>query len=125
MNPKKPVARKSKSAGISLEPALIKQAKEFSEKNGFGSLSNYVRFLLTQELKRLDTGERLIIETAQSTVNRATLLNDDSGKLSAHPHNRADVNAPAADNIVNPPELSGGGSSIRQKTSYRQVGKRK
>jgi hypothetical protein len=52
MNPKKPTSRKSKSAGISLEPDLIKRSKEFAEKNGFGSLSNWVRFLLTQELSR-------------------------------------------------------------------------
>ena len=52
MNPKKPISRKSKSAGISLEPDLIKGSKDFAEKNGFGSLSNWVRFLLTQELSR-------------------------------------------------------------------------
>lgn len=52
MNPKKPKSRKSKSAGISLEPDLIKRAKDFAKKNGFGSLSNLVRFLLTQELSR-------------------------------------------------------------------------
>ena len=54
MNPKKPISRKSKSAGISLEPDLIKRSKDFAEKNGFGSLSNWVRFLLTQELSRAD-----------------------------------------------------------------------
>jgi hypothetical protein len=54
MNPKKPISRKSKSAGISLEPDLIKRSKDFAEKNGFGSLSNWVRFLLTQELRRAD-----------------------------------------------------------------------
>ena len=52
MNPKKPISRKSKSAGISLEPDVIKRSKVFAEKNGFGSLSNWVRFLLTQELSR-------------------------------------------------------------------------
>jgi hypothetical protein len=54
MNPKKPISRKSKSAGISLEPDLIKRSKDFADKNGFGSLSNWVRFLLTQELRRAD-----------------------------------------------------------------------
>ena len=54
MNPKKPISRKSKSAGISLEPDLIKRSKDFAEKNGFGSLSNWARFLLTQELRRAD-----------------------------------------------------------------------
>lgn len=37
-----------------MEPDLIKRSKEFAEKNGFGSLSNWVRFLLTQELSRAD-----------------------------------------------------------------------
>lgn len=54
MNPKKPKSRKAKSAGISLEPDLIKSAKDFAERNGFGSLSNWVRFLLTRELKRAE-----------------------------------------------------------------------
>ncbi len=52
MNPKKPIARKSKSAGISLEPELTRDARELAERMGFGSLSNYTRFLLTQELAR-------------------------------------------------------------------------
>lgn len=54
MNPKKPKSRKSKSAGISLEPDLIKRGKDFAERNGFGSLSNWTRFLLTQELSKAD-----------------------------------------------------------------------
>jgi len=54
MNPKKSISRKSKSAGISLEPDVIKRSKDFANKNGFGSLSNWVRFLLTQELRRAD-----------------------------------------------------------------------
>ena len=52
MNPKKPKTRKSKSAGISLEPDLIKLGRGFAEENGFHNLSNLVRFLLTQELKK-------------------------------------------------------------------------
>jgi hypothetical protein len=52
MSAKKPANRKSKNSGISLEPDLIKRSKDFAEKNGFGSLSNWVRFLLTQELSR-------------------------------------------------------------------------
>ena len=52
MSLKKPANRKSRNSGISLEPDLIKRSKDFAEKNGFGSLSNWVRFLLTQELSR-------------------------------------------------------------------------
>ena len=43
-------ARNSESAGISLEPDLKLEARQLAEKMGFGSLSNYTRFLLTQEL---------------------------------------------------------------------------
>lgn len=53
MHPKKCLARNSESAGISLEPDLKHEAKQM----GFGSLSNYTRFLLTQELARA-RGER-------------------------------------------------------------------
>jgi hypothetical protein len=127
MNPKKPVARKSKSAGISLEPSLIKQAKEFSEKNGFGSLSNYVRFLLTQELKRLDTGERLVIETASPpSFQRINLFNENPGNAEAHPRPGADANVTAAGNIFSPSQNSAGGSSIRPTTmKYPKGGRRK
>lgn len=41
MNPKKPKSRKSKSAGISLEPDLIKRGKDFAEKNG---MQKFVEF---------------------------------------------------------------------------------
>ena len=54
MSLKKPANRKSRNSGISLEPDVIKRSKVFAEKNGFGSLSNWVRFLLTQELSRAD-----------------------------------------------------------------------
>jgi hypothetical protein len=50
-------ARNSESAGISLEPDLKLEARQLAEKMGFGSLSNYTRFLLTQELAR-DRGEK-------------------------------------------------------------------
>lgn len=52
MSLKKPPNRKSRNSGISLDPDVIKRSKDFAEKNGFGSLSNWVRFLLTQELSR-------------------------------------------------------------------------
>ena len=49
---KKIEARKSESAGISLEPDLKRAARQLAEQMGFGTLSNYTRFLLTQELAR-------------------------------------------------------------------------
>ena len=50
MNPKKPKHLKSVPAGISLEPALTKRAKAVAVAEGYGSLSAYVRFVLTQAL---------------------------------------------------------------------------
>jgi hypothetical protein len=52
MSSKKIEARKSESAGISLEPDLKLAARQLAEQMGFGTLSNYTRFLLTQELAR-------------------------------------------------------------------------
>jgi hypothetical protein len=52
MTPKRRTARNSESAGISLEPDLKRAARQLAEQMGFGSLSNYTRFLLTQELAR-------------------------------------------------------------------------
>ena len=50
MNPKKPKHLKSIPAGISLEPALTKKAKAVAKAEGYGSLSAYVRFILTQAI---------------------------------------------------------------------------
>jgi hypothetical protein len=50
MNPKKPKHLKSIPAGISLEPALTKKAKAVAKAEGYGSLSAYVRFVLTRAL---------------------------------------------------------------------------
>lgn len=59
MNPKKPKHLKSVPAGISLEPALTKRAKAKAKTEGYGSLSAYVRFVLTQALNNAaDTAER-------------------------------------------------------------------
>ena len=40
------------AAGTSLEPDLKQDARQLAEQMGFGSLSNFTRFLLTQELAR-------------------------------------------------------------------------
>ena len=70
MNPKKPAAKKAKSAGISLELDLIKRGKDFAKANGFGSLSNLVRFLITQELKKNEGETSYILreDAADSTA---------------------------------------------------------
>lgn len=91
MNPKKPKSLKSKSAGISLEPDLIKRGKDFAEKNGFGSLSNWVRFLLTQELSRAD--------------GKVSYTLQESSPMDPQPHNGG-----AASNTLNP---SVGGSKTQ------------
>lgn len=104
MNPKKPKSRKSKSAGISLEPDLIKRSKEFAEKNGFGSLSNWVRFLLTQELSRADG-------------NVSYKLTETPGKTSPQPHFGGN-----STNIVQP---SAGGFSTAKTSRYQRTGRGK
>jgi hypothetical protein len=52
MDSEKLKSRKAQSAGISLEPDLKGAARQLAEQMGFGTLSNYTRFLLTQELAR-------------------------------------------------------------------------
>ena len=46
MNPKKPPGTKSKPAGISLEPSITDAARRLAGRQGFGSLSAYVRHVL-------------------------------------------------------------------------------
>lgn len=59
MNPKKPKHLKSVPAGISLEPALTNKAKALAKREGYSSLSAYVRYVLTQALNAAaDTAEK-------------------------------------------------------------------
>lgn len=98
MSVKKPANTKSKNSGISLEPDLIKRGKDFAEKNGFGSLSNWTRFLLTQELKRAE------------------------GELS---YKLEETGNDIAKNVIKPCDSSAGGPLTRQPVNYRQAGRRK
>jgi hypothetical protein len=66
--PKKRLARNSESAGISLEPDLKNAARQLAEQLGFGILSNYTRFLLTQELARA-RGEKSYKLNEETTPN--------------------------------------------------------
>jgi hypothetical protein len=52
MDSQKIKARKLETAEISLELDLKGAARQLAEQMGFGTLSNYTRFLLTQELAR-------------------------------------------------------------------------
>jgi hypothetical protein len=103
MNPKKPKSRKSKSAGISLEPDLIKRGKDFAEKNGMKSLSNFVRFLLTQELSKAE-GES------------SYMLSESPGKT---------IPQDCVSPVVVTPETSAGGHLTRPTTQYQKGGRRK
>jgi hypothetical protein len=71
MTEKKRSARNSESAGISLEPDLKRDARQLAEQMGFGSLSNYTRFLLTQELARArgETSYKLNAEPKSDLYN--------------------------------------------------------
>jgi hypothetical protein len=111
MNLKKPANRKSRNSGISLEPDLIKRSKDFAEKNGFGSLSNWVRFLLTQELSRAAGNPSYKIEE----VSKPNAKNNGSekGKVQS---GAGVVISPASDNptpVMRWPDLLGGGGGKR------------
>lgn len=73
MKPERRAARNSESAGISLEPDLKRAARQLAEQMGFGSLSNYTRFLLTQELARA-RGEKSYKLNEETTPNGYPLL---------------------------------------------------
>jgi hypothetical protein len=112
MNPKKPISRKSKSAGISLEPDVIKRSKDFADKNGFGSLSNWVRFLLTQELRRADGNPSYKLEE----IGNPTAEKNDSAK--------GKVPSPdsAGAKVVRASESSVSSRSTATKNSSRRAG---
>jgi hypothetical protein len=52
MNPKKPKAAQSKSAGVSLEPDLARKARVLGAARGFNTFSAFVRWLLLRELRK-------------------------------------------------------------------------
>ena len=67
MNPKKPDDQKARCAGISLDPATAAAARAAAQRSGFGSLSAYVRFILTRALQ--DAGDR--VQSAADAAQRA------------------------------------------------------
>lgn len=48
---------KARNAGISLEPELIQRAKEYAAKTSFKTISNMARYLIEQELKKIEAGK--------------------------------------------------------------------
>jgi hypothetical protein len=70
MNPKKPKKLKSKPAGISLEPALTDAARGIAKREGYASLSAYVRFVLTQAVNSAEKAGQSQIEKAQGKLRR-------------------------------------------------------
>jgi len=68
MNPKKAPGTKSKPAGISLEPALTEAARRIARRQGFVSLSAYVRHVLTAALHA--AGESLETPPAAARKNK-------------------------------------------------------
>ena len=70
MNPKKPKKLKSKPAGISLEPALTDAARDIAKREGYASLSAYVRFVLTQAVNSAEQAGHAQIKKAQGKLRR-------------------------------------------------------
>jgi hypothetical protein len=70
LNPKKPKKLKSKPAGISLEPALTDAARVISKREGYASLSAYVRFVLTQAVNSAEKAGQAQIKKAKDKMRR-------------------------------------------------------
>jgi hypothetical protein len=70
VNPKKPKALRSKPAGISLEPKLIDSARVIAKREGYWSLSAYVRYVLTQAVNAAEQAGQAQIKKAQSKLRR-------------------------------------------------------
>ena len=68
MNPKKAAGTKSKPAGISLEPSITNAARRLAGRQGFGSLSAYVRHVLVSAIHA--AGESL--EAAAQATERTS-----------------------------------------------------
>jgi metal-responsive CopG/Arc/MetJ family transcriptional regulator len=72
MNPKKPKSRKSRSAGISLEPELKRQAKELAETRGFNSLSALVRSMLMSAINAAENAAEKLDKKGDQLQKRAS-----------------------------------------------------
>jgi metal-responsive CopG/Arc/MetJ family transcriptional regulator len=74
MMPKKPDAQKRKPTGVSLEAALLKQAKAHAKRQGYGSLSALITKLLRDAVEEAkDAAQQAShaqIKKAQSKLRR-------------------------------------------------------
>lgn len=74
MMPRKPDAQKRKPTGVSLEAALLKQAKAHAKQHGYGSLSALIAKLLRDAVKEAKTSAENAghaqIKKAQSKLRR-------------------------------------------------------
>ena len=83
MNPKKPPGTKSKPAGISLEPSITDAARRLAGRQGFGSLSAYVRHVLVAAIHAAgDTVEQVAqaAEHAGRTTQRRAQRKQAAGR---------------------------------------------
>lgn len=72
MNPKKPPGTKSKPAGISLEPSITDAARRLAGRQGFGSLSAYVRHVLVNAIHAAGETLEQAAQAAEKTGRAAT-----------------------------------------------------
>ena len=72
MNPKKPPGTKSKPAGISLEPSITDAARRLAGRQGFGSLSAYVRHVLVGAIHAAGETLEQAAQAAEKTGHAAT-----------------------------------------------------
>ena len=72
MNPKKPPGTKSKPAGISLEPSITDAARRLAGRQGFGSLSAYVRHVLVNAIHAAGETLEHAAQAAEKTGRAAT-----------------------------------------------------
>ena len=72
MNPKKPPGTKSKPAGISLEPSITDAARRLAGRQGFGSLSAYVRHVLVGAIHAAGETLEQAAQAAEKTGRAAT-----------------------------------------------------
>ena len=72
MNPKKPPGTKSKPAGISLEPSITDAARRLAGRQGFASLSAYVRHVLVHAIHAAGESLEHAAQAAEHTGRAAT-----------------------------------------------------
>lgn len=70
MSRKKPATQKSVPVGISLEPAVTVAARKLAAREGFTSLSAFVRYQLTQAINAAENAGQREIKKAKGKLRR-------------------------------------------------------